>query len=482
MPESKRPLKVFLCHASADKPAVRSLYKRLVADGVDAWLDAESLVAGQNWQVEIPKAIRDSDVVIVCLSEKSINKEGYVQREIKFALDVADEKPEGTIFVIPARLEDCKVPDRLSMYHWVELFEKDGYEKLLRALHVRAGKIGATLQIKKGWLPNISSSHPLESKKSVKKEEIPASIFENKKPKRKIDFKRLIGQLVGVFLVITALVTVIFYFVKFVNQIPESSASVAFTPVVQDTLSSLPAEIKDAQGVSMMLVPAGEFIMGNDKLFTNERPSHTVNLDAFYIDDYEITNALYKDCVAAGGGCEAPADPFLYNNAARASHPIVRVDWDMARSYCEWRGARLPTEAEWEKAARGENALTYPWNGDSINVNYANYDSTGTKAVGSYPFVRSPYGIHDMAGNVSEWVSDWYSLDYYQLVLNNNISNPAGPLDSPFSSSHNNYGRVFRGGSWKTTDGSLLSTTYRSRATPDSYSDDLGFRCAKDAP
>ncbi|MCL4271498.1 MAG: TIR domain-containing protein [Anaerolineales bacterium] len=171
MPEPKRPLKVFLCHASADKPAVRSLYKRLVADGVDVWLDAESLVAGQNWQVEIPKAICESDVVIVCLSEKSINKEGYVQREIKFALDVADEKPEGTIFIVPAKLEECSVPDRLGMYHWVELFEKDGYERLLRALRLRADKIDATLQIKKNWLPNISSSpkKSVEVKKTIAK-------------------------------------------------------------------------------------------------------------------------------------------------------------------------------------------------------------------------------------------------------------------------------------------------------------------------
>jgi hypothetical protein len=143
----KRPLKVFLCHASADKLAVRDLYKRLTADGVDAWLDVESLIPGQNWQVEIPKAIRASDVVIVCLSEKSVNKEGYVQKEIKFALDIADEKPEGTIFVVPARLEGCEVPDRLSMYHWVDLFEENGYEMLMRALRARADKIGATVSL-----------------------------------------------------------------------------------------------------------------------------------------------------------------------------------------------------------------------------------------------------------------------------------------------------------------------------------------------
>lgn len=157
MTEAKQPLKVFLCHASADKPAVRDLYKRLAADGVDVWLDAESLIAGQNWQVEIPKAIKDADVVIVCLSEKSINKEGYVQKEIKFALDIADEKPEGTIFIVPARLEECAVPDRLSTYHWVDLFADEGYERLMRALRLRADKIDATLQVKKRWLSPITT-------------------------------------------------------------------------------------------------------------------------------------------------------------------------------------------------------------------------------------------------------------------------------------------------------------------------------------
>jgi len=140
MSEPKRPLKVFLCHASIDKPKVRDLYKRLIADGVDAWLDAESLIPGQKWQEEIPKAIHESDVVIVCLTENSISKEGYVQKEIKYALDVAGEKPEGTIFIIPARLEECRVPNRLSVYHWVDLFD-EGYSKLMKALKVRSAQL-----------------------------------------------------------------------------------------------------------------------------------------------------------------------------------------------------------------------------------------------------------------------------------------------------------------------------------------------------
>jgi tetratricopeptide (TPR) repeat protein len=144
--ETKRPLKVFLCHASGDKLMVRDLYKRLVAEGVDAWLDQEKLLPGQNWRVEIPLAVRESDVVVICLSNRSITKEGYIQKEIKFALDSAEEKPEGTIFLIPARLEDCVVPERLNHWQWVDLFDENGFVKLLRSLKLRADKVGATIE------------------------------------------------------------------------------------------------------------------------------------------------------------------------------------------------------------------------------------------------------------------------------------------------------------------------------------------------
>ena len=144
--ETTRPLKVFLCHASGDKPAVRDLYKRLIAEGVDAWLDQEKLLPGQNWRVEIPRAVREADVVVICLSNKSITKEGYIQKEIKFALDSADEKPEGTIFLIPARLEECPVPEQLGHWQWVDLFEENGFVRLLRSLKLRADRVGATIE------------------------------------------------------------------------------------------------------------------------------------------------------------------------------------------------------------------------------------------------------------------------------------------------------------------------------------------------
>jgi len=133
-----------LCHASSDKPVVRDLYHRLQADGFAPWLDEEDLVAGQDWQKEIPAAVRASDIVVVCLSQDFV-KEGYRQKEVRVALSVEEQKPERTIFIIPARLEPVVVPERLSQWQWVNLFQKDGYQRLVRALNLRASAIGVTM-------------------------------------------------------------------------------------------------------------------------------------------------------------------------------------------------------------------------------------------------------------------------------------------------------------------------------------------------
>lgn len=142
------PLKIFLCHASEDKSVVRKLYERLKQNFVP-WLDAEDLLPGQDWQLEIEKAVHNSHIVIVCLSNKSITKSGYVQKEIKYALDVADKQPEGALFVIPLKLEECQVPERLSRWQWVNDFQADGYQKLMRALDVRAKELGLPSKPKK---------------------------------------------------------------------------------------------------------------------------------------------------------------------------------------------------------------------------------------------------------------------------------------------------------------------------------------------
>jgi hypothetical protein len=140
-------LSVFLCHSTSDKEIVRELCKRLRADGVDPWLDEEKLVPGQIWADEIGQAVRTSDVVIVCLSNHAVTKEGFVQKEIKYALDTADEKPDGTIFLIPLRLERCNVPLRLRQLQWVDYFDVQGYQKLMSALEQRARALGRSFGV-----------------------------------------------------------------------------------------------------------------------------------------------------------------------------------------------------------------------------------------------------------------------------------------------------------------------------------------------
>jgi len=191
MTETKRPLKVFLCHAHSDKNAVKALYTRLTNDGVDAWLDKERLLPGQDWEFEIRKAVREADVVVVCLS-KQFNQAGFRQKEVRLALDTAMEKPEGEIFIIPARLEECEPLESLRKWHWVDLFEDDGYEMLMRALRKRANNIKVALQVKKSWLPKIStprkSEAPVNKKPKPKQHPLKA---DNPKP-RKVDAKKTI--------------------------------------------------------------------------------------------------------------------------------------------------------------------------------------------------------------------------------------------------------------------------------------------------
>jgi TIR domain len=134
-------LRIFLCHGKEDTAIVRELYHQLNSDGFEAWLDEEDILPGQKWQIEIPKAVKTSDIVLVCLSNTSINKAGYVQREIKFALDIADNLPDSSIFIMPLLLEECAIPERLSKLATVDLFLPDGFEKLTKALQAIATRL-----------------------------------------------------------------------------------------------------------------------------------------------------------------------------------------------------------------------------------------------------------------------------------------------------------------------------------------------------
>lgn len=143
---TNRPLRVFLCHSNNDKIVVRELYQRLLSEGwIDPWLDEEKLLPGQDWDMEIEKAVESADVVLACLSNNSVTKEGYIQRELKFVLDIALEKPEGTIFVVPLRLDDCTMPRRLRTWQYVDYFpasqQKRAYQRLLQSLDVRRAQL-----------------------------------------------------------------------------------------------------------------------------------------------------------------------------------------------------------------------------------------------------------------------------------------------------------------------------------------------------
>jgi formylglycine-generating enzyme required for sulfatase activity len=313
-----RQLKVFLCHASGDKPAVRNLYHRLRVSGFDPWLDEENLLPGQDWQLEILKAVRSSDAVVICLSSRAITKAGYVQKEIKYALDVADEQPEGAIFLIPLRLEECEVPERLRRWQWVDFYQEKGYERLLRALRARAESLG-----------------------------LGTHLFE-----------------------------------------PE-----------------------------MVLIPAGEFLMGSDPAKdkdadTDEFPQHTLYLPDYYMARTPLTNAQYAAFVQATG--HEPPEHWESGKPppGKEDHPVVYVSWHDAVAYCKWlsqvtgRLYRLPSEAEWEKAARGTDGRIYPWGNEPPDEGRCNFDNHvgGTNPVGRYlPQGDSPYGCTDMAGNVWEW-------------------------------------------------------------------------------
>lgn len=162
---SSRPLKIFLCHSSGDKPQVEKLYNYLLQQGTDPWLDSEKLLPGQDWNFEINKALDDSDVILLCLSKKSVDKEGYVQKEIRIALDRALEMPEGRIFLIPGRLEECDLPRRLQSYQWVDLFTQSGMDKLTQALNLRAKQVGTKLLSPDG-LPAPEIKKPTPKKKT----------------------------------------------------------------------------------------------------------------------------------------------------------------------------------------------------------------------------------------------------------------------------------------------------------------------------
>lgn len=234
----------------------------------------------------------------------------------------------------------------------------------------------------------------------------------------------------------------------------------------------IPADaiVSSLDGMTQVFIPEGEFMMGNG--VGGDSPKHLVYLDSFWMDRTEVTNAMYQKCMS-DGVCTAPASVNIYYDKwVYRNHPIVYVTWYQAQDYCEWAGRRLPTEAEWEKAARGTDERPYPWGDDKPNPRLANFDRAMIDEaipVFRYPLGASPYGVLNMSGNVREWVADWFDKKYYYVSP---YANPQGPETGE--------ARSLRSGAYS-EDSAEIAVYRRYRHAPDSPGLNRGFRCAQDS-
>jgi formylglycine-generating enzyme required for sulfatase activity len=414
-------LRLFVCHASEDKPRVRGLVRWLREDGFDPWLDEERLLPGHDWQHEIATAVSASDVVVVCLSKTAVSKSGYVQKELRRALDVAEYKPEGAIFVIPVRLEECPVPARLSQWHYADLFVENGYERLREPLNGR--------ERDRNERPAPASPPPRD----------PGRHRRPRIPTRWIA--------VACILVAGAIAGIVWHNWR-QNQNSGKEVSTSRTA--------------DVEPAGMVRIPGASFMMGQRGPGDPDASAHEVTVGSFYLDRVPVTNARFREFlrssnrVSQSTAADAPAE--------RDQWPVTRVNWHEAAAYCLAQGRRLPSEAEWEFAARGTQGRLYPW-GETFNppaVNSHEARIGHPEPVGSRPLNISPHGVTDMAGNVWQWCADDYK-PYPGSKPGFNI--PAGA-------------KVIRGGSFQ-SDRLHVTTVTRNLELPSTRSSVIGFRCAK---
>ncbi|OGO28460.1 MAG: hypothetical protein A2Z16_09140 [Chloroflexi bacterium RBG_16_54_18] len=260
--------------------------------------------------------------------------------------------------------------------------------------------------------------------------------------------------------------------------IPTATDELIYSLTVTETSGITAGTIRPASrdGMHLVYIPAGVFWRGSEndepQSRPDEKPKQAIYLDAFWIDRTEVTNSMYATCVREGS-CGVPSQTssrrnlFYYGQEAFDDYPVIFVSWNDADRYCTWAGRRLPSEAEWEKAARGVDSRIYPWGNEPASSLLANYNNQvgDTTRTGSYPSGVSPYGVLDLAGNVAEWVADWFDPKYY---LSAAVINPPGPDQGEF--------RVQRGGSWL-NQAHVIRTAYRLWNYPDSSFEGIGFRC-----
>ena len=387
-------LRVFLCHASQDKPAVRGLYKRLAAETwIDPWLDEEKILPGQDWNLEIQKAIHDAEIIIVCLSKESVAKEGYVQREFRIALDLAQEKPEGTIYVIPLKLTDCSIPSRFKQWQWVDYFTPNAYGRLLKSLHLRTN----TLKIETS---EVNAESVVEFKPVVSQDDR-LDLYHFVEIQLQKDAKVSYPFWIGKYPVTNA------QYERFLNA-PDFANSLYWLEFSKFDMNCKPIGHWERTGV--------------DWLKKQLKESRSNILLPRYWDDKNF-------------GISNP------------NHPVVGISWYEANAYSEWlfqnwdnlsesnanptvkpRAIRLPLETEWVIAAGGELPPDrYPWDeaGKSNKLlkdklRRSNTSDSGighTTPVNAYHLGKSSLGVMDMAGNVWEWQANYYGLDQDNLGL-----------------------------------------------------------------
>ncbi|HLO13238.1 MAG TPA: SUMF1/EgtB/PvdO family nonheme iron enzyme [Anaerolineales bacterium] len=472
---------IFISYSHKDTDYAHALADNLQSMGFEVWID-ERLDYGSQWPQELQTQLDSCSAFLLIMSPRSYTSE-WVQSELQRAKRKL--KP-----ILPLLLEGDEP--------WLSV-ESTQYYDVRGEVYPDAKFYSA---LKKVITPTPGASTLQKPKEAIRKKATTPS-------SSRLKMGIVIGA-IGVLLVafIGSAVLLMPFLSKRITPNAPATVSVGkptnvgvlskeSTSVPEATLTpemtseaTQPPQIASTAENGMVLVPAGEFTMGrkaSDEFvdcqkidsecqlawLLDEEPVHQVYVDSFYIDIYEVTNALYKACQDQGA-CDPPKNnisnkhPDYYGNPEYDNYPVIWVDWNMAKTYCEWRGARLPTEAEWEKAARGTDARPYPW-GEKLDATFANYNySVGdTTAVGSYEKGKSPFGLYDMAGNVWEWVSSLYRPYPYDAT---------DGREAPSSDEN----RVVRGGSWGLM-GDSVSVAFRYGLKPTDANMDLGFRCAKDA-
>lgn len=427
----KRIPQIFISYARADVQKVEGLYQRLSDAGFKPWTDKKDIVPGEMWKNAIKRAIRASDFVFICLSTSSVGRRGMIQREIKEALDMWQEKMEDDIYLIPVRLEDCEVPESLGHFQYVDLFDEGGWTKLLGAIQEGLARRPKSDNDEPEIMPGLYT-RALDGVSSETKIEHPG------------------------------------------NAIPEKDS-----PLVEVSPSKvrLTRRIVDVLGYEMQLVPSGKAIIGE---WGMTRESEVAE---FFIDRFPVTNKNYEKFILEtkhdmpyynaewareynwmnsemfdSRGNEQSRDKQHLYPSVQGDHPVVLVSWLDAQAYCKWRSQksglsiRLPTAEEWEKAARGNDGRCFPW-GEAVDLKKCNLRESRvgrTTPVLAYVSSESPYEVADLIGNVWEW------------TLSERPDHPGE--------------KISKGGSWKTSEVLVSCSSVRSESAH-FIASDVGFRC-----